>query len=232
MIELKIFKAPCPSCRGNCKTIVHGETKTQWEHQADRHNFVYGGSEHKLLECCGCSTVFYYKDSWNSEGGDYDIDGQYVNEHDIETVPAPTKKSVKPEWIDLIHKQDQVLYRILGEVYTAYEHQAFILASTGLRTAFDRASVIIGIPAYLPLEQKVKAVFEQGYVSETECEQLNIVTNAGNASAHRGWMPDESAFESLLRVTEKFIHRVVLRDHKVEEIGAQIPKRPRKGHVD
>lgn len=230
MTEPKIFKTSCPTCRGTCKTIVHGEKETEWEHQPDPHNFSYGGSQHKLLECCGCGTVFYYEDSWDSERGDHDFEGKFTPDHNIKTVPAPEKQSLKPEWMPLIYKQDVVLYCILNEVYTAYEHKSFILASTGLRTAFDRASEFIGIPSYLPLEQKVKAVFEQGYVSETEREQLNVVTNAGNAAAHRGWIPDESTFESLLRVTEKFIHKVVLRDHKVEEIGAQIPKRPKKTH--
>ena len=82
------------------------------------------------------------------------------------------------------------------------------------------------------MEKVVKEVFEQGYVSETARVRLAVVTDAGNAAAHRGWMPDESDFESLLRTTEKFIHRVVLRDHRIEAIGALIPKRQKKGDKD
>lgn len=228
MTEKMIIKAPCPTCRGICNTIVHGETNTEWERQADQHNYSYGGAEHKLLECCGCNTVFYYKDSWNNEYGDHDIEGQFTPYHNIETVPA-AEKPIRPEWLSQIYQKDSILFSILNEVYTAYEYRAYILGSTGLRTAFDRTSVFIGIPEHLKMEEKVNEVFEQGYVSETERGQLAVVTNAGNAAAHRGWMPDASDFESLLRTTEKFIHRVVLRDHRIEAISAQIPKRQKKG---
>lgn len=228
MTEENKMKAPCPTCRGLSNMIVHGDKKSEWEDQADRHNYMYGGTEHKLLECCGCNTIIYYKDSWNSEQGDYDSEGHFILSHDIETVPG-TGKYLRPEWLEQIYKQDFTLYGILNEVYTAYENKALILASTGLRIAFDRTSCFVGVPPHLTMEQKVKEVFEQGYVSETERDQLTVVTNAGNAAAHRGWMPDEADFESLLRTTEKFIHRVVLRDHRIEAIGAQIPKRQKKG---
>lgn len=221
------MKAPCPKCRGLCNAIVHGEKKSEWDHQVGLYNYTYGATEHKLLECCGCGTVFYYKDSWNSEHGDHDIEGQFTPYHEIETIPA-----LRPEWLDQIYRQDVFLHSILVEVYTAYENKSLILASTGLRIAFDRASHFVGIPAYLTMEQKVRAVFEQGYVSETERDHLAIVTNAGNAAAHRAWMPELSVFESLLRATEKFIHRVVLRDHRIEAIGEQIPKRQKKGDKD
>lgn len=224
MQEKMIIKAPCPTCRRLCNTTVHGQTQTEWGYQADQHNYSYGGAEHKLLECCGCNTVFYYKDSWNSESGDHDVEGQFTPYHDIETFPA-AEKSIRPEWLPLIYQKDPTLFCILNEVYIAYEHRAFILGSTGLRTAFDRTSHFLGIPTNLPMVQKVRAVFEQGYVSETERDQLSVVTDAGNAAAHRGWMPAEAEFQSLLGATEKFIHRVVLRDHHIEAIGAQIPKR-------
>ncbi|MEN4527317.1 DUF4145 domain-containing protein [Pantoea agglomerans] len=231
MTEENKMKAPCPTCRGLCNVINHGEKNSEWEYQVDRHNLMYGATTHKLLECCGCNTVFYLKDSWNSEHGDYDFEGQFIPFHEIETVPA-AGKFLRPEWLEQIFRLDFTLHSILVEVYTAYENKALILASTGLRIAFDRTSHFIGIPQHLNMEQKVKEVFEQGYVSETEREQLAVVTNAGNAAAHRGWTPDESDFESLLRTTEKFIHRVVLRDHRIEAIGALIPKRQKKGDKD
>lgn len=172
--------------------------------------------------------MFYYKDSWNSEGGDYDNKGNFKIHHDIETIPTPEKSSKKPEWLGMIYKKNEVLSNILDEVYTAYEHEALILASIGLRTAFDCVCDIIGIPTHLRMEQKVRAVFDEGFVSETERDQLSIVTDAGNAAAHRGWMPDNETFESLLHVTEKFIHNVVLRDHHITDIGKKIPKRQKK----
>jgi hypothetical protein len=62
----------------------------------------------------------------------------------------------------------------------------------------------------------LRTAFDLGHVSQKKRNQLNIVADAGNAAVHRRWKPDESTFESLLRVTEKFIHKVVLEDNKVE----------------
>lgn len=224
----KTFKAPCPTCRGICNTLVHGEIQKEWSNAVDSFNLSYGQDSHKLLECCGCGTVFYYKDSWGSEHGDNDIYGKFTPTHFIETVPAPEHPKLKPDWLLEIHKKDQILFFILDEVYTAYEHGSFILASTGLRTAFDHSCAHIGIPNAYSMEQKVKDVFVKGYVSETERDQLRIVIEAGNAAAHRGWRPDKSAFESLLHVAEKFIQQVILRDLEIERIGEKIPKKQKK----
>lgn len=66
---INTFKAPCPTCKVECNTLVHGEKKQEWADVFEERYHVYGEVEHKLLECCGCGTVFYYKDSWDSEGG-------------------------------------------------------------------------------------------------------------------------------------------------------------------
>lgn len=95
----KIFKAPCPTCRGTCNTLVHGEIQKEWSNAVDSFNLSYGQDSHKLLECCGCGTVFYYKDSWGSEHGDNDIYGKFTPTHFIETVPAPEQPKLKPDWL-------------------------------------------------------------------------------------------------------------------------------------
>ncbi|HED1792732.1 DUF4145 domain-containing protein (plasmid) [Citrobacter sp. RHB20-C16] len=223
----KIFKAPCPSCKRKCNTIVLGEKSKEWNEESGHDNYVYGKDDHKLLECCGCGTIFYYKKSWNSEHTYIDANGNEEAELSVVTVPAIENPSLQPDWVSDIYAKDVVLFHILTEVYTAYAHHAFILAATGLRTAFDHTTSLIDIPPNDKFEQKVKAVFDKGYVSETERGHLAVVTEAGNAAAHRGWRPTKTQFESLLHVVEKFVQNVVLRDREIEKIGEAIPKKPK-----
>ncbi|HGA3009878.1 TPA: DUF4145 domain-containing protein, partial [Enterobacter hormaechei] len=98
----------------------------------------------------------------------------------------------------------------------------------GLRTAFDRAIEIIGIDPELKMYQKVDAVLKEGFVGETEREQLSIVTEAGNAAAHRGWSPNSHEFTPLLQAIERFIEKSVMRDKRIEELKEIIPMKQKK----
>lgn len=225
MPEKLLFKAPCPKCQGDCNAFVHGEKSTNWEDDSDPNNFMHGGISHKLLECCGCSTVFYFTDSCHSEEWGFDNNGQAYLIHSIKTFPA---RNLRPNWLDSLVCKDYVLYRILCEVYKAVGNESYILATIGLRTAFDRAIEIIGIDPELRMSQKVDAVFKEGFVGETERAQLNIVTEAGNAAAHRGWSPNSDEFTPLLLAMERFIEKSVMRDKRIEELKERIPMKQKK----
>ena len=225
MPEKLLFKAPCPKCQGDCNAFVHGETSTEWSDDSDPDNYMYGGTFHKLLECCGCSTVFYFTDSSHSEEWDFDKNGQMYLIHNIKTFPA---RDLRPRWFDSLFRKDYILYHILYEVYNAVGNESYILATIGLRTAFDRAIEIIGIDPELKMYQKVDAVLKEGFVGETEREQLSIVTEAGNAAAHRGWSPNSHEFTPLLQAIERFIEKSVMRDKRIEELKEIIPMKQKK----
>ncbi|WP_241764072.1 hypothetical protein [Serratia plymuthica] len=69
-------------------------------------------------------------------------------------------------------------------------------------------------------------------MGETEKSQLLIVTDAGNAAAHRAWSPTKSEFKSLLTITEDFIRRSVLRDDSIMQIAGKIPAKQKKSVVN
>ncbi|MCQ6312547.1 DUF4145 domain-containing protein [Citrobacter portucalensis] len=219
------FKTKCPLCQRECNTLVHGQKQVANLINASgiEHNY---GIDHKILECCGCELVFYYRDAWSYDKIDAVVIGKQF--HMISTIPDSNKAFERPMWGLFINGKDEVLYKILCEVYSAAEHGLFILASIGLRTAFDRTTEIIGINPNLRMFEKVNAVFEQGYVGKTERDQLDVITNAGNAAAHRGWTPQIDDLIPMLRTMERFIEKAVLQDTSIEEIGKRIPKRPGK----
>lgn len=215
----ELFKAHCPSCKRECNTLVIGEKFENWDDSFDG-NVVFGEVEHRLLECCGCNCIFYFKKSSDSES--YSGDKKLYT---IVTFPAADSSEVRPEWFDKVYLNNKRLYRILDEVYEAYERESYILASIGLRTAFECATEALDIETGHPMGKKVELVFEKGFIGIAEREQLMILTNAGNAAAHRGWHPGEEEFKALLKVLENFIHRTVLNADDLQYIAHAIPKK-------
>ncbi|MDE1910738.1 MAG: DUF4145 domain-containing protein [Pseudomonas sp.] len=227
---IETFRAHCPRCDGERKCIIHGQFDQPWSVE-DGRNYMDGQIDRKLLQCAGCETVFYHQSSWNSEEWDNDyhpVTGETIISHPrtIETYPAPEKKSQKPDWIWDIAKADPPLHAILYEVYQAYEAGSFILASVGLRTAFDRTTEILKINSHLSFEDKVVELTKEGYIGETEANTLSVVTNAGNAAAHRGWAPDRKTFEILIATLEQYIYRVVVTGKAALDLSGNIPARP------
>jgi len=226
----KTFQAHCPRCNGERKCEIHGALDLPWERSDDRH-LMYGQVDHKLARCCGCEEVFYHKSSWDSEDWDgeyHPVTGEQIMIFPVKnlTYPAPEKKSQKPDWAWNIYKIDPQLHTILDETYQAYEVRSFILASVGLRTAFDRATELLKIDPALNLEEKVQELRKNGFIGETEAMTLGVVANAGNAAAHRAWSPSQEEFQTLLTTLEQFVHRTIVSGKSALSIAQKIPARP------
>lgn len=226
----KTFKANCPRCDGERVCWIHGEFEKTWDWDDGMHS-MWGQSDYKLAQCCGCEEVFFHQSSWDSENCDYEYDQKtsqdiVVYPRTITTFPTPTKKSKQPDWVWDIAKIDPQLFTILSEMYQAYEHDALILASVGLRTAFDRTTEVLKIDPELTLKDKVALLLKEGHIGDTESKTLGVVTDAGSAAAHRAWTPTQKEFEALLTTLEHFIQRNVVSGKSALDVADSIPKRP------
>jgi hypothetical protein len=228
--QLERLKAYCPRCDGERSCDVHALAKREWEEKAEPYN--RGWQEyHRLLQCRGCELIFYYLKTWNSH--DWDMipnpatgqDERHFNAT-IVTHPAQKVTNTRPDWTWDLREIDHQLSKILEETYQAYETSSFILASVGMRTAFDRAAEFLGIDPGDPLAAKVKTLREKGFIGETEAMTLDVVVNAGSAAAHRGWSPDKEKVRTLLTTLEQFIYRTIISGKKALEIAPEIPPRP------
>ena len=231
---MEMLKAHCPRCDGERNCRIHGAYDDSWE-WTDGRNTVNGQHDHRLLQCLGCETVFYWCRSWDSEGWDFrrGPDGAEEVYHPVTvtTYPMPEKTGTRPDWLWNLSSVDPQLATILTQTYDARDVGAFILAAVGLRTALDRVTEFLKIDPGLSLEKKIEGLKSRGFVGETEASILATVANAGNAAAHRGWSPDEGEFMKLLGALEQFIIRTVIGGEAVLEIATRIPvrhPRPRK----
>lgn len=231
-VEKKTIKAHCPKCDGERNCTQHGTIYKAWDWEDKYHGHsMNGGVEHSLLECLGCETVFYQTESWNSEEYDHYHDA-FGNEKmeaskEFATYPKPETKT-KPVWFDAMQKKDPQLHSILNQMYVASDNHANILTAIALRTALDRATECLGIDPAKTFDEKLNELRDGGWIGQTERDILGVVTDAGNAAAHRGWEPDNQEVAQLVSSMEVFLHRAFIVGQAALGIRGSIPAKPRR----
>jgi hypothetical protein len=183
-----------------------------------------------ILECCGCERIFFRRDYWFSEW-EMIVDNPYTGkpqmEGGVETTywPAPVKRK-KPEWIDDIAKADKTLGKLLFEMYAALNNDLRVLAAIGARTAFDRSSELLKIDAALTFKGKLDELVAIGKVSKDERAILEVLVDAGNAAAHRGWTPKSTELSTMMTIVEAFLHRAFILGDGIQKLKAAVPPKP------
>lgn len=224
-------KAHCPRCDGERTCDVRGSHNEVWR-SGDHEFWVDGQIDHRLLECRGCEMVFYWQSSSNSENADYEYnretdEDEIVYHNTITTYPLPEKHTARPDWTWTLDRTDMTLANLLKEVYTAHDSNSLILGSIGLRVILDRAAQKLGIEPALVMAEKLKRLVQDGWIGEIEADTLEVVVNAGNAAAHRGWAPNTAEFEVLLQTIEQFIYRALVTGRHILEFAPNIPSKQR-----
>lgn len=225
-----VMKAHCPRCDGERQCDIHGAFDQPWEWSDEEHS-ENGQTDHRILQCRGCETVFYWQSSWDTQSVDWRYNRRTGEEEQYleitkATYPKPDKKSIRPDWAWDLHKADSALGTIMDEVYTAAESRTYILAAVGLRTALDRVSDMVGVEPTLPMGEKVNSLVEHGWIAKSEAVTLGTVAEAGHAAAHRGWEPTSDEFNALLSAMETFFNRAIIVGKRVEALAPKIPPKP------
>ena len=233
-----IKKAHCPFCDGSRNCRVEGYFKKPGSDEEDElwfYNYYY------LLVCQGCSNAFLQIEYHYSEelldsigvGDDYFEDYKPT----IETWPSPPKRRIPERFakheVYIFNNYSELLSFMLGEVYGAYDNNFTILASMGIRTCFDIVSTSLGIDPNLTFTEKLEKLRDGGHITEKEKDNLTVLVEAGNASAHRGWFPNSEDIRVLLNILENFIENTIIKpletkmlEETVATIKEKLPPRP------
>ena len=218
MAEEKYEEGHCSSCGSTRADVVA-------EHKHEYHEPHFGSvTYYKVLECRGCGQHYFKSSSSNSE--DYDCyENPKTGKIDLEYNETinywpPAAKRRPPEWADNIDTKDTVLGSLFDEVYAALDNRLGVLAAIGMRTVFDRASILLGIDPAKPFEQKLDDLKAGGHITDKNVTILTVLIDAGSAAAHRGWRPKPAQLDSMMTILEAFLHSAFL----LEEIGVELDK--------
>ncbi len=222
----EVLKGECPVCRAVRNSFVRGKHHTSWE---DPQHPIDGSDTYYILECCGCETTFFRHDSYFSEDDDYDYDPKTGNTVLIPTIrtsywPSLERRS-RPDWLPMVEHRDAVLGSLIQQLYTALDSGLTVLAAIGVRTAFDRATSVLGIDSKETFAQKLETLFRSGRIGETEKYILDALIDAGSAAAHRGWSPQAHQLDTMMDVLEAFLHRHFVQRERAAALQADTPKR-------
>lgn len=224
-----ILKGHCPDCGPNRFADVVGHHEVKWE---EDDLGIWAETQYRILKCRGCTRVYFQIDDMFSEEVDYHIDPRTGKEepyipHKISHFPAPTKRD-PPEWAMELDIKDSILGSLFGDIYGALNAELRVPAAIATRTAFDRASELLGVDPALSFAEKLDALTAKGKISADERKTLHVLTDAGSAAAHRGWKPKPRELETMVTIIESFLHRTIILDEAATELRASIPRKQRR----
>jgi hypothetical protein len=229
--EEMTVRAECARCGGtrNCK--VQGRFRDNGE---DADGYFQWWEDWRILQCLGCDYVFVQKVSSNSESYSHDENGDIELDEVASYWPALAKRK-RPEWmsdagIDAsgVEKLDEALV----ELYGALNNDLFILAAVGIRTSFDVASEILGVDPSVSFKTKLDGLVDKGHIGKADRSRIEVLVDAGSASAHRGWKPTPQDLVIMTEILEHFVHdafiapsRKARLDAKAAKMKATVPPR-------
>ncbi len=233
-------KAYCGKCNGdrNCeKKGIHRESGSENGGDFDWTTTWY------LLVCRGCDYTFAQSVSTDSESYSdyYDHNAEHCRDYDetIQTWPA-TSRRARPDWFQHYriegHLVDTLaLSSALNELYRALDAELLVLSSIGIRTAFDVASETLEIEPSLPFAKKLEGLVVSGKILTSQKEKLEILVDAGSASAHRGWKPVAEQVDLQMDILEEFIYNCMVlpsrqkkENDKIAELKKSVPQKSAK----
>lgn len=217
--KLKPEKGHCPKCGPDRFSDVVGQHKESWVE--DQYG-INGTETYRILRCRGCETVYFQHVSW------------FCEEPEDPTIthwPSPSKRT-QPDWIHKLQGTDADLKALTVEAYSALDNDLRVLAAIGIRTAFDKASELLGVDKNLRFADKLSELETTGRIGTNEKGVLVVLVDAGSAATHRGWKPTPDELNTMMATLESFIHRNLVLGHEVQKLKANVPpKKPSKNFL-
>lgn len=212
----------CPKCGPNRAALISSQHVESWEERS-----VSGSETYNILKCRGCGDVYFQRMSDCSENDDFDYDehGETISfaRPKISYWPLPVLRPT-PSWVAGL--TDEVLRNVLQEAYGALNANFLTLAAIGARTVLDRAMTLLQVPDGNKFAEKLNDLVQRHLISQHEKDILVVLTETGNASAHRGWRPTFENLATILDGLENFLHRLFVIGAATAAMKAQVPPRP------
>lgn len=135
---------------------------------------------------------------------------------------SPIVDAAVPDWTYQLPRDIQSLVR---EVYIAKSSNLPALCAMGIRAAIDVTSVAaLGYDAGA-FDIKLNKLRNDGHITEIQRKHLAAVVDAGNAAAHRGFVPELGAISTMLDAMQHLLQVHYLYVEKTDALVASTPPR-------
>jgi Domain of unknown function (DUF4145) len=136
----------------------------------------------------------------------------------IETYEPPRLWRRAPDWLSSLQS--------LNEIYSATNVMQVRLLSMGVRSALDHVMDKILGADMGSFSAKLNEMVKRGHLTSTQKDNLEIVIDAGSASAHRGFKPSQDLLDEMLAVMESIIRNHYITGPMLKTAKTLIPPRP------
>jgi hypothetical protein len=187
------------------KGQVHGNA-TPLEGAAISHQIV------QVVQCRECDSPTCCIDTRIHPGH---LRGDSYTHSTLYHPPLPFR--LKPEWY---HELPECYRHILDEVYQALDNALFFLASTGMRTALDLL-IVEKIGDIGRFKDKIGRLYSEGMIDSDEQDVLLAVIDAGSASTHRSYRPDDEAINRMMDILEEFFRKMIVAPSRKQDLAAK-----------
>lgn len=217
------------SCRGSCPDCGPNRWATVlWEHKREISAKPLRCESFRLLECRGCGAVYVQRSAWGGTPSRVEIDFQAesaIITYDETQSHWPSVQRPCPVWLPELAQRDQTLAQLAGEVYAALNAELRVLAAIGIRTAFDRAVGLLGVPERLPFGRKLDALASSQLIASNDRRALDALIDAGSAAAHRSWRPSPEQLATMMEIIETFLFRTFVLPDRSDTLRSAVPPR-------
>lgn len=167
--------------------------------------------------------------SWNSIGPPYGDTSSQATISPTEQPPATERSAPSlQEWLTKLPDTAQVLMR---EVHVAMHEELYALSAMGIRAVVDVISVDLLTGDAGSFSAKLEGLAKVEHLSPSQHNALNAVVDAGNAAAHRGFVPTRDAAQAMLDALEVVLKTAYVLPGAAQSLQAMTPKRPPKSKV-
>ncbi|WP_085906297.1 DUF5655 domain-containing protein [Kiloniella majae] len=217
------IKVHCGKCVGERNHQIIAEHKFR---ESDDEHDIWMDHEYLIVQCLGCDHIGFLDRSLFSEDiqpTGYDHKGEVVYKAPwSEKLYPPPLYRRKPEWFEDL--PDPTLQTIFGELYNSLQSESHFLATFGARTVLDRL-IILKVGDKGNFYRGIRALQDEGLLSEHEKDILQPTLEAGHAAAHRGYTPTSGELKTVLDTIESLVHRILVLPARAELLMDAVPAR-------
>lgn len=214
------IKTYCNKCQGKVNHDVMANHKERWD---DDKTGIWSLDEYMIVKCAGCEETHFLRRNLFSEDHwpEDDPETAWV----VEAYPPRLARRI-PDWLDELEED---IADVLRETYSALHNDLCRLAVVGTRTALEMV-IVKQIGDLGGFEDKVRQFAAKGFMAHNLIDPLLKTLDAGNASAHRGFLPDEKALADIFDLVEGIINStciIPIRSSAVHKVTPQRHKAPK-----